>query len=128
MKAIVTALILSTTLPGGPATADAGETIGFAASSPSGETRMAALPQGRVNTEAIERVILGEGFVEVSQVDLRRGVYRVEAIRPNGAVFALTLDAQDGRLIGTERLGWARAAERGPPPLRRSGKEFRFDF
>lgn len=122
MKSIVAALFLSATpafLPA-PAGAFEGESVA--------SVHKAALGKGVLPRAGVERIVHGEGYAEISGIDLDRGLYRVEAVRSNGAVFLLTLDAQDGALVATERRGWARASHEGPRPHRHPGTEFRFDF
>lgn len=65
------------------------------------------LPQSR-----IERIVRRGGFAEIEEVRLRRDRYVVTAVRPNGAVFRLALDARDGDVIGSERIGWAKGYDR----------------
>lgn len=120
MKAIITALALST-LPGGAtAAADDG------APSRPAALHAAALQADTLPTTRIERMVEERGFVEISGITRRSGLYLVEAVQPSGAVFRLALDARDGSLVASERLGWARASHEGHPPRKRA--EFRFDF
>lgn len=76
---------------------------------------------------AVARIVYREGFVAIEDIRLRRDRYHVEAVRPNGAVFRLALDARNGRILHTERVGWARGRDHYGPPRHR-GIEFRFDF
>lgn len=63
----------------------------------------------------IVRSLIRRGFVSVEEVRLRRDRYIVEAVRPNGALIRLVIDAYDGEIIGRERIGWVRdRGGRGP--------------
>lgn len=60
----------------------------------------------------IARILRRSGFVGIEDIRLRRDRYVVTAVRANGAVFRLALDAGDGDILGSERLGWTRSTER----------------
>lgn len=80
----------------------------------------------------IVRQLMRAGFVSVEDIDLRRDRYIVRAVRPNGALIRLSVDAYDGEILSRDRIGWAREGGfrgrgdgwRGGP---RPGPEF-FDF
>ncbi|GGD30569.1 hypothetical protein GCM10011335_37000 [Aureimonas glaciei] len=56
----------------------------------------------------IIRMLSRQGFVSVDDIRLRRGRYIVEAVRPNGALVRLVVDAYDGDILSRERVGWSR--------------------
>jgi hypothetical protein len=56
----------------------------------------------------IVRRLIRDGYVSVEDIDLRRDRYVVRAIRRNGAVVRLAIDAYDGDIIARERIGWER--------------------
>ena len=56
----------------------------------------------------IVRQLMRAGFVSVEDIDLRRDRYIVRAVRPNGALIRLTVDAYDGEVLSRDRIGWAR--------------------
>ncbi|KQT54461.1 hypothetical protein ASG43_02350 [Aureimonas sp. Leaf454] len=61
------------------------------------------------------RRLMRQGFVEIEDIDLRRDRYIVRAVRPNGALVRLAVDAYDGEILARERIGWVRdRAPRGP--------------
>jgi uncharacterized membrane protein YkoI len=67
----------------------------------------------------IIRMLSRQGFVSVDDIRLRRGRYIVEAVRPNGALVRLAIDAYDGEILSRERIGWSRGR-----PGRGDGVEF----
>lgn len=52
--------------------------------------------------------LMRQGFVSIEDIRLRRGRYIVEAVRPNGALVRLSVDAYDGEILSRERIGWVR--------------------
>ncbi|WP_188907317.1 hypothetical protein [Aureimonas endophytica] len=76
----------------------------------------------------IARRVMREGFVRIVDIDRRRDRYIVTAVRPNGALVRLALDAYDGEVIARERIGWA-AGDRGPDRFdRRPANGITFDL
>ena len=61
------------------------------------------LPEGR-----IIRQLVRQGFVSIEDIRLRRDRYIVEAVRPNGALVRLLVDAFDGEILSRDRIGWVR--------------------
>ena len=84
----------------------------------------------RLSERRISRVVYRSGFAEIEDIHLRRDRYIVTAVRPNGAVFRLVLDAYDGALLDRERLGWSRGHDRRDFDRHRSssGVEFRLNL
>jgi uncharacterized membrane protein YkoI len=58
----------------------------------------------------IARILRRSGFVDIRDIRLRRDRYVATAVRPNGAVIRVALDARDGDILGSERIGWERGA------------------
>ena len=54
----------------------------------------------------IIRMLSRQGFVSVEDIRLRRDRYIVEAVRPNGALVRLSIDAYDGDILSRDRIGW----------------------
>lgn len=66
--------------------------------------------------QRIIRKLVRQGFVSIEDIRLRRGRYIVEAVRPNGALVRLSVDAYDGEILSRDRIGWVRdgGGRRGP--------------
>ncbi|WP_157944690.1 hypothetical protein [Mangrovicella endophytica] len=54
----------------------------------------------------VVRRLMREGFVSVDDIERRRDRYIVRAVRRNGALMRLAIDAYDGNVIARERIGW----------------------
>ncbi|KQT52109.1 MULTISPECIES: hypothetical protein [unclassified Aureimonas] len=65
-----------------------------------------------ISERRLARQLRRQGFVEIEDIDLRRDRYIVRAVRPNGALVRLAVDAYDGEILARERIGWA--GDRGP--------------
>ncbi|BDA83486.1 hypothetical protein Sa4125_10280 [Aureimonas sp. SA4125] len=74
----------------------------------------------------IIRMLSRQGFVSVDDIRLRRGRYIVEAVRPNGALVRLSVDAYDGDILSRERIGWSR--DGGPRHPGRDRDRIEFDL
>lgn len=69
--------------------------------------------------QRVVRKLVRQGFVAIDDIRLRRDRYIVEAVRPNGALVRLTVDAYDGQILSRERIGWTRdGGGRGGPGWR----------
>lgn len=84
----------------------------------------------RLSERRIARQVYRSGFTEIEDIRLRRDRYIVTAVRPNGGVFRLVLDAYDGTLLDRERLGWSNGADRRDFGRERGahGVEFRLNL
>lgn len=60
----------------------------------------------------VARRLIRQGFVRIEDIDRRRDRFIVRAVRPNGALIRLAVDAYDGSIIARERIGWV-AGDRG---------------
>lgn len=77
----------------------------------------------------IVRRLIRKGFVSVEDIYLRRDRYIVEAIRPNGALVRLAIDAYSGEILVRERIGWVRdGGRRGPGRGWSRSPDIEFDF
>ncbi|KAB0678780.1 hypothetical protein [Aureimonas leprariae] len=61
----------------------------------------------------VARRLMRQGFVRIDDVDLRRDRYIVTAIRPNGALIRLAVNAYDGDVVARERIGWVAGGRGG---------------
>ncbi len=55
----------------------------------------------------ISRMLRQQGYARVAEISLRGDVYRVIAIRRNGALVRLKIDAGSGYILSSRRIGWA---------------------
>ncbi len=125
MKALLIALAVATSLTTPPMAAHAVDRHG---GHETVRDREAGLGHhGPLGERQVERIVHGEGFVEIVELQRNRDRYDVEAVRPNGSVHRLAIDAHDGSVIRKERLGWARGPS-AQDHARRTGLEFRFGF
>ena len=76
-----------------------------------------------LSERAVVRRLVRQGFVSIEDIRLRRGRYIVEAIRPNGALVRLSVDAYDGEILSRDRIGWSRDGG-----SRRPGRDGHEDF
>lgn len=85
-----------------------------------GRDRDGVIPEHRVI-----RLVLRQGFVSIADIRLRRDRYVVRAVRPNGALEQLSIDAFNGDILGRHRIGWGDYG--GDRDWRgHAGSEFRF--
>ncbi len=73
----------------------------------------------RLSERQVARRVIRAGFVRIEDIDRRRGRYVVRAVRANGALVRLAIDAYDGTILSRERIGWLsrgdyRRDHRGP--------------
>jgi hypothetical protein len=61
-----------------------------------------------ISERRVAHRLMRQGFVSIEDIRLRRGRYIVEAVRPNGALVRLSVDAYDGEILSRERIGWVR--------------------
>ncbi len=55
----------------------------------------------------IVRMLRQQGYAQVAEIDLRGDYYRVIAVRRNGALVKLKIDAFEGDILSARRIGWA---------------------
>jgi hypothetical protein len=58
----------------------------------------------------IVRELRHQGYSRIREISLRHDVYRVVAVRHNGAVVRLKVSALDGHVLSERRIGWVRSA------------------
>jgi uncharacterized membrane protein YkoI len=54
----------------------------------------------------VSRILRNQGYGRVTELSLRGDTYRAIAVRPNGAVFRLKVDAENGYVLSARRIGW----------------------
>lgn len=55
----------------------------------------------------IVRMLRHQGYAHVAEIDLRGDYYRVIAVRHNGALVKLKIDAFEGDILSARRIGWS---------------------
>jgi hypothetical protein len=73
----------------------------------------------------VSRILRHQGYGRVTELYLRGDTYRAIAVRPNGAVFRLKVDAENGYVLSARRIGWE---PRRPHHRDRSGLTIEFGF
>ena len=63
----------------------------------------------------IIRQLRRQGYGQVQEIALRGDTYRILAVRNNGAMVKLRLDAFSGRILTISRVGWVSAPVRQMP-------------
>ena len=58
----------------------------------------------------IIRSLRHQGYAEVREIGFRHDIYRVIAVRHNGAVVKLKVSALNGQVLSERRIGWVRSA------------------
>ncbi|WP_152048079.1 PepSY domain-containing protein [Aureimonas psammosilenae] len=83
----------------------------------------------RLSERQIARTVMRQGYVRIDDIDLRRDRYIVRAVRPNGALVRLALDAYDGEVLAREQIGWVNDGRRpGRDDRRRPTNGIEFDL
>lgn len=77
----------------------------------------------------ISRELRRQGYGQIQEISLRGDIYRVMAIRNNGALVKLRVDAYTGEILTAKRVGWISAPVR-PMPRRHAtpGVSIEFGF
>jgi hypothetical protein len=60
-----------------------------------------------ISPRQISRMLRRQGYVQVTEISLRGDQYRVTAVRRNGAIVRLRVDAYEGNVLSVRRVGWA---------------------
>jgi uncharacterized membrane protein YkoI len=68
-----------------------------------------------ISPRQISRMLRHQGYVQITEISLRGDQYRVIAIRRNGAIVKLRLDAYEGNVLSVRRVGWAPRREEFRP-------------
>jgi uncharacterized membrane protein YkoI len=81
-----------------------------------------------ISPRKISRMLRHQGYVQVTEISLRGDQYRVIAIRRNGAIVKLRVDAYDGNVLSVRRVGWAQRRDFRPHRSTESGLTIEFGF
>ncbi len=68
-----------------------------------------------IPTRKIIRQLRRQGYGQVQEIALRGDTYRILAVRNNGAMVKLRLDAFTGEILTVKRVGWVSAPVREVP-------------
>lgn len=64
-----------------------------------------------ISPRQISRMLRQQGYVQVTEITLRGDQYRVIAVRRNGAIVKLRVDAYEGDVLSVRRVGWVQRQE-----------------
>ncbi len=64
-----------------------------------------------ISPRQISRILRNQGYVQVTEISLRGDQYRVTAVRRNGAIVRLRVDAYEGNVLSVRRVGWVQRQE-----------------
>ena len=64
-----------------------------------------------ISPRQISRMLRNQGYVQVTEISLRGDQYRVTAVRRNGAIVRLRVDAYEGNVLSVRRVGWVQRQE-----------------
>lgn len=84
--------------------------------------------RGLLSEGQVARRLMRQGFVRIEDIDRRRDRYIVRAVRPNGALIRLAVDAYDGGVIARERIGWVTGGRGYDRDHHRPGHGVEFDL
>ena len=73
-------------------------------------------------------MLRNQGYVQVTEISLRGDQYRVIAVRRNGAIVKLRLDAYEGNILSVRRVGWAPRRDFHPRRQIKPGLTIEFGF
>ena len=71
--------------------------------------------QDYLSARQISRQLRRSGYGSVREISLRGDEYRVVAVRNNGALVRLRLDAYSGEILSVRRIGWVGSTVRPVP-------------
>jgi hypothetical protein len=60
-----------------------------------------------ISPRQISRMLRHQGYAHIAEFSQRGDLYRVIAVRRNGALVKLKIDAFDGSILSARRVGWA---------------------
>jgi hypothetical protein len=84
--------------------------------------------QDFISPRQISRMLRHQGYVQVTEISLRGDQYRVIAVRRNGAIVKLRLDAYEGNILSVRRVGWVQRREFHKPRHIEPGLTIEFGF
>jgi uncharacterized membrane protein YkoI len=83
-----------------------------------------------ISFRQISRQLRRSGYGSIREMSLRGDEYRVIAVRNNGALVRLRLDAYSGEILSVRRIGWVGSSVRPQPHYRQyePGYSIQFGF
>ena len=60
-----------------------------------------------ISPRQISNILRRQGYAQIAEISQRGDLYRVIAVRRNGALVKLKIDAFDGNILSARRVGWA---------------------
>jgi uncharacterized membrane protein YkoI len=81
-----------------------------------------------ISQREIAHMLRRQGYVQIADISLRGDQYRVTAVRRDGAVIRLRLDAYDGDVLSARPVGWAPRQDFHPHRHSESGLTIEFGF
>ena len=81
-----------------------------------------------ISPRQISRMLRHQGYVQVTEISLRGDQYRVTAVRRNGAIVRLRVDAYEGNVLSVRRVGWVQRQDYRPHRRHESGLTIEFGF
>jgi uncharacterized membrane protein YkoI len=84
--------------------------------------------QDFISPRQISRMLRHQGYVQVTEISLRGDQYRVIAVRRNGAIIKLRLDAYQGSVLSVRRVGWVQRQDFRPNRRIEPGLTIEFGF
>lgn len=81
-----------------------------------------------LSARQISRQLRRSGYGSVREIALRGDQYRVIAVRNNGALVRLRLDAYSGEILSVRRIGWVGTTIRPVPRHREPGVSIEFGW
>jgi uncharacterized membrane protein YkoI len=84
--------------------------------------------QDIISPRQISRMLRHQGYVQVTEISLRGDQYRVIAVRRNGAIVKLRLDAYEGNVLSVRNVGWVQRRDFHPRRHMEPGFSIEFGF
>lgn len=84
--------------------------------------------QEYLSARQISRQLRRSGYGSVREIALRGDQYRVVAVRNNGALVRLRLDAYSGEILSVRRIGWVGSTVRPAPHYRERDPGYSIQF
>jgi uncharacterized membrane protein YkoI len=81
-----------------------------------------------ISPRQISRMLRHQGYVQVTEISLRGDQYRVIAVRRDGAIVRLRLDAYEGNVLSARNVGWAGRRDFHPRRPMEPGFSIEFGF
>ena len=84
--------------------------------------------QDFISPRQISRMLRHQGYVRITEISLRGDQYRVIAVRRNGAIVKLRLDAYEGNVLSVRNVGWVQRRDFRPHRQIEPGLTIEFGF